>query len=96
VIRTAVALDKSARTLRTEIHIPNCDLGGVTAGDNVVMNPSDALRDGNKVFSRGAERVVLMSDQSETLRKELVTIMSRQRDIYAACILEGQELGEIT
>jgi RND family efflux transporter MFP subunit len=110
--RTAVALDATARTLRTEIHIANSDLtlapgmyadvtfsvpraahtfliptnslitraegpqiviargdsvafrkvqlgddlgkevevvGGVTAGDNVVMNPSDALRDGNKV-----------------------------------------------
>ncbi len=37
-----------------------------------------------------------MADQSEVLRIELSRVMSRWRDIYAACIDEGQSLGEIT
>ncbi len=37
-----------------------------------------------------------MADQSEVLRIELARVMSRWRDIYAACIDEGQSLGEIT
>ena len=37
-----------------------------------------------------------MSDQSEVLRKELANILSIQRNIFATCIAQGQELGEIT
>ena len=36
-----------------------------------------------------------MADQSEVLRKELARVMARWRDMYAACIDEGQSLGEI-
>lgn len=36
-----------------------------------------------------------MSDQSEVLRKELSKVMSKWRDMFAACIEEGQEAGEI-
>jgi TetR/AcrR family transcriptional repressor of nem operon len=36
-----------------------------------------------------------MSDQSEVLRKELCTVMYKWRDIFAACIEEGQIAGEI-
>lgn len=37
-----------------------------------------------------------MSDQSEVLRKELCAVMVKWREIFAACIGEGQESGEIT
>jgi TetR/AcrR family transcriptional repressor of nem operon len=37
-----------------------------------------------------------MSDQSEVLRKELSTVMARWRDLFAACIAEGQLSREIT
>lgn len=37
-----------------------------------------------------------MADQSENLRTELARIMRHWRDIYAACIKEGQESGEIS
>lgn len=37
-----------------------------------------------------------MADQSEVLRTELSRVMGRWRDIYSACIDEGQTLGEIT
>ncbi len=36
-----------------------------------------------------------MADQSEVLRKELSEVMSKWRDIFAACIEEGQKSGEI-
>ncbi len=36
-----------------------------------------------------------MSDQSEILRHELSTIIGKWRDILAACIDEGQKIGEI-
>jgi TetR/AcrR family transcriptional repressor of nem operon len=36
-----------------------------------------------------------MSDQSEVLRQELSTIISKWRDMFAACIDEGQKTGEI-
>ncbi len=36
-----------------------------------------------------------MADQSEALRLELARVMGRWRDIYAACIDEGQNCGEI-
>ena len=37
-----------------------------------------------------------MSDQSEVLRKELMTVMRKWRDMFAACIESGQSTGEIT
>lgn len=37
-----------------------------------------------------------MSDQSEVLRKELCTVMFKWRDMFCACIEEGQKSGEIT
>lgn len=37
-----------------------------------------------------------MADQSETLRLELARVMGRWRDIYSACIDEGQASGEIS
>lgn len=37
-----------------------------------------------------------MSDQSETLRQALSEVMEKRLDAFAACIKEGQELGEIT
>ncbi len=37
-----------------------------------------------------------MSDQSEVLRQELSMIINKWRDIFAACISEGQKSGEIT
>lgn len=37
-----------------------------------------------------------MSDQSEALRKELSTVMAKWRDLFAKCIEEGQNTGEIT
>jgi TetR/AcrR family transcriptional repressor of nem operon len=37
-----------------------------------------------------------MADQSEVLRKELATVMMKWRDMFATCIEEGQQLGEIT
>lgn len=37
-----------------------------------------------------------MADQSETLRKELCSVLLGRRDIFATCIREGQRLGEIT
>ncbi len=37
-----------------------------------------------------------MADQSEVLRKELCTVMFKWRDMFAACIDEGQQSGEIT
>jgi len=37
-----------------------------------------------------------MSDQSETLRKVLSTVMLKWRDVFAQCIEEGQNIGEIT
>src|ERR1700722_6953414 len=37
-----------------------------------------------------------MSDQSEVLRKELCIVMLKWRNIFAACIDEGQKSGEIT
>jgi TetR/AcrR family transcriptional repressor of nem operon len=37
-----------------------------------------------------------MSDQSETLRKELSAIMTKRIALFAECVKEGQELGEIT
>ena len=37
-----------------------------------------------------------MSDQSETLRKELSEVMARRVTMFARCIEEGQTLGEIT
>jgi TetR/AcrR family transcriptional repressor of nem operon len=36
-----------------------------------------------------------MSEQSETLRKELSIVMHKHRDMFAACIEEGQKAGEI-
>ncbi len=36
-----------------------------------------------------------MSDQSETLRKALDTVMSRWKEHFTQCILEGQKAGEI-
>lgn len=36
-----------------------------------------------------------MSEQSETLRKELSIVMHKHRDVFAACIEEGQKAGEI-
>lgn len=36
-----------------------------------------------------------MSDQSEVLRKELSHVMAKWRDMFAACIDEGQKSGEI-
>lgn len=36
-----------------------------------------------------------MADQSETLRIELSRVMCRWRDMYCACIDEGQKAGEI-
>ena len=36
-----------------------------------------------------------MADQSEVLRKALSTVMGKWRDLFAACIDEGQQLGEI-
>lgn len=36
-----------------------------------------------------------MSDQSEVLRKELSIVMRKWRDLFAACIEEGQKTGEI-
>lgn len=37
-----------------------------------------------------------MADQSETLRLELARVMARWRDLFAACIDEGQTRGEIS
>ena len=37
-----------------------------------------------------------MSDQSETLRRELSTVMAKSCDLFAKCIEEGQHIGEIT
>ncbi len=37
-----------------------------------------------------------MADQSEVLRKELSKVMSKWRNMFAACIEEGQKTGEIT
>jgi len=37
-----------------------------------------------------------MADQSEVLRVELARVMGKWRDLYAACIEEGQACGEIT
>ena len=37
-----------------------------------------------------------MSDQSEVLRKELSTVLSKRLDLFAACFEEGQAIGEIT
>jgi len=37
-----------------------------------------------------------MSDQSEVLRQELSIIVNKWRDMFAACISEGQKSGEIT
>ncbi len=37
-----------------------------------------------------------MADQSEVLRVELAHVMERWRELFAACIKEGQENGEIT
>jgi TetR/AcrR family transcriptional repressor of nem operon len=37
-----------------------------------------------------------MADQSEVLRKELSLVMNKWRDMFAACIEEGQAAGEIT
>ncbi|MBY0357984.1 MAG: TetR/AcrR family transcriptional regulator [Candidatus Obscuribacterales bacterium] len=36
-----------------------------------------------------------MADQSEVLRKELSKVMAKWRDMFAACIDEGQKSGEI-
>lgn len=36
-----------------------------------------------------------MADQSEVLRRALSDIMARRRELIAACIAEGQKLGEI-
>jgi TetR/AcrR family transcriptional repressor of nem operon len=36
-----------------------------------------------------------MSDQSETLRKELSTVISKRLALFTRCIEEGQKLGEI-
>jgi TetR/AcrR family transcriptional regulator, transcriptional repressor for nem operon len=36
-----------------------------------------------------------MSDQSEILRQELITVIGKWRDMFAACIEEGQKSGEI-
>lgn len=36
-----------------------------------------------------------MADQSEVLRKELSKVMAKWRDMFAACIEEGQKAGEI-
>jgi TetR/AcrR family transcriptional repressor of nem operon len=36
-----------------------------------------------------------MADQSEVLRQALSTVMSKWRDLFAACIEEGQQKGEI-
>jgi TetR/AcrR family transcriptional regulator, transcriptional repressor for nem operon len=36
-----------------------------------------------------------MADQSETLRKALSTVMGKWRDLFASCIEEGQNRGEI-
>jgi len=36
-----------------------------------------------------------MSDQSETLRKELSSVMSKRLAMFSRCIEEGQKLGEI-
>jgi TetR/AcrR family transcriptional repressor of nem operon len=36
-----------------------------------------------------------MADQSEVLRTELMTVMRKWRDLFAACIEEGQKSGEI-
>ncbi len=36
-----------------------------------------------------------MADQSETLRKELSTVMAKWRNLFADCIEEGQRAGEI-
>jgi len=36
-----------------------------------------------------------MSDQSEVLRKELSQVMTKWRDMFAACIEEGQKAGQI-
>ena len=37
-----------------------------------------------------------MSSQSEVLRERLYLVMSKWRDVFAACIEEGQSKGEIT
>ena len=37
-----------------------------------------------------------MSSQSEVLRERLYLVMSKWRDVFAACIEEGQTKGEIT
>jgi len=37
-----------------------------------------------------------MSDQSETLRKQLSAVITRRLDLLTRCIQEGQKLGEIT
>lgn len=37
-----------------------------------------------------------MSDQSETLRQALSEVMEKRLDVFAACILEGQQLDEFT
>jgi len=36
-----------------------------------------------------------MSEQSETLRQELSVVMRKHRDMFASCIEEGQQSGEI-
>jgi len=37
-----------------------------------------------------------MADQSETLRQALSEVMEKRLDLFAACINEGQQLGEFT
>jgi Transcriptional regulator len=37
-----------------------------------------------------------MADQSEVLRCELASIMKKRKEMFAACIEEGQQLGEIS
>jgi TetR/AcrR family transcriptional regulator, transcriptional repressor for nem operon len=53
---------------------------------------SQECRKGCLIGNLGQE----MSDQSETLRRELSAVMSNKLGLFAQCIEEGQKMGEIT
>ncbi len=55
------------------------------------MLVAQECRNGCLIGNLGQE----MADQSEVLRKELSIVMNKWRDLFAACIDEGQAAGEI-
>ncbi len=79
------------RTLRSQDKSPLERLKGYCENKRELLK-TNCCRRGCFIGNLGQE----MADQSEVLRKELSTVMCKWQDMFASCIDEGQQLGEIS